>query len=84
MTMGDWKAELDRYLAYQRADILTGKGKISRESADEKVDREYKKYLAHNPEIAPVDKDYFRALSREVKRLEGNGDEAEEGQHRGG
>lgn len=34
MTMSDWKVELDRYLTYQRADILQGRGTVSRKSAD--------------------------------------------------
>lgn len=65
----DWKAELDRYLTYQRADILEGCGSTSRKSADEKVNREYKKYQDHHHEITNVDEDYFKALSRDIKRL---------------
>jgi hypothetical protein len=71
MTMSDWKAELDRYLTYQRADILEDKGVVSRKNADEKADREYAKYQAEHHEITAVDEDYFRALSRDIKRLEG-------------
>jgi len=69
MTMADWKAELDRYLTFQRADILTGKGRISRKSADEKVELEYKKYRTKRPEITKVDEDYFKALSKSSKQL---------------
>jgi hypothetical protein len=71
MTMTDWKTELERYLTYQRADILQGKGKISRKSAEEKIDKEYQKYQEVKPEIAQVDEDYFRVLKGEVKRLKG-------------
>jgi hypothetical protein len=71
MTMADWKAELNRYLTYQRADILEGHGMVSRKSANGKVDREYKKHQIEHREIAAVDEDYFKALSADIKRLEG-------------
>lgn len=71
MTMADWKAELERYLTYQRADILQGKGKISRKSAEVKIDVEYQKYQELKPEVAQVDEDYFRVLEGELKRLGG-------------
>jgi hypothetical protein len=71
MTMSDWKAELDRYLTYQRADILEGRGAVSRRSADEKANREYAKYQTSHHEITRVDEDYFKALSQEVKGLTG-------------
>ena len=72
MTMEDWKAELDRYLTYQRADILEGLGKISRKNADERIENEYRKFQENNHEIAMVDEDYFKALSNDIKRLEGD------------
>jgi hypothetical protein len=72
MAMDDWKAELDRYLAYQRADILNGRGTVSRKSVEEKVDEEYQKYQGCHHEITAVDEDYFRALTGDIKRLEGN------------
>lgn len=74
MTMSDWKAELDRFLTYQRADILEGKGTISRKAADEKVDSEYAKYQEANHEVTAVDEDYFKALNKDIKRLEGEHD----------
>ncbi|MFT8670027.1 MAG: RhuM family protein [Liquorilactobacillus hordei] len=75
MTMADWKAELDRYLSYQRADILEGKGTISRKNANIKVDKEYEKYQEKHHEIAKVDEDYFKALSSNMKRLKGDKNE---------
>ncbi|MGX7198186.1 RhuM family protein [Enterococcus olivae] len=71
MTMADWKSELDRYLAYQRADILEGRGTVSRKNANKKVDDEYKKYQESNHEITKVDEDYFKALSQDIQRLKG-------------
>ncbi|MDR1272271.1 MAG: virulence RhuM family protein [Clostridiales Family XIII bacterium] len=70
MTMSDWKAELDRYLTYQRADILEGRGSVSRKSADEKANREYEKYQTTHHEITSVDEDYFKTLTQDFKRLE--------------
>lgn len=72
MAMSGWKAELDRSLACQRADIPEGKGAASRKSADEKADREYAEYQGAHHEAAAVDKDYFRALSRGAKRVTGS------------
>lgn len=69
MTMEDWKNELERYLTYQRADILKGKGKISRETANSKVDSEYEMFKKENHEITQVDMDYFEALNQGVKRI---------------
>ena len=71
MTMADWKEELDRYLRYQRAEILQGKGLVSRKSADDKAKKEYEKYQATHHEITRVDEDYFHALTGEINRLEG-------------
>lgn len=71
MTMADWKSELDRYLAYQRADILEGRGTVSRKNANKKVGDEYKKYQGSNHEITKVDEDYFKALSQDIQRLKG-------------
>ena len=71
MIMEDWKAELERYLTYQRADILQGKGKISRKFANKKIDVEYQKYQEVKPEIAQVDEDYFKALTSDLKLMRG-------------
>jgi hypothetical protein len=69
MTMSDWKAELDRYLSYQRADILKGRGSISRKNANGKVEHEYEKYQETHHEITRVDEDYFKVLNQDMKRL---------------
>ncbi|AYW44487.1 RhuM family protein [Tetragenococcus koreensis] len=72
MTMADWKEELDRYLTYQRADILEGRGSVSRRSANDKIDKEYEKYQIEHHEITKVDEDYFKALTNDIKHLKGN------------
>ncbi|WP_165006506.1 RhuM family protein [Neisseria yangbaofengii] len=70
MTMADWQAELDRYLTFQRADILQDKGKISRETAEAKADAEYQKYRQSHTLISKVQTDYFNALNHQLKTLE--------------
>ena len=42
--MKDWEGELDRILEFNRKAILSGKGKISREKAEQKALEEYTKY----------------------------------------
>lgn len=69
MTMEDWKLELNRYLSYQRADILQGRGSVSRNMANSKVDSEYEKYKKVHHEITQVDKDYFKALTQEINQI---------------
>ncbi len=69
MTMTDWASELNRYLEFQRADILEGHGTISRESANQKADEEYEKYKSGNHEITEVDKAFFEALKGDAKKL---------------
>lgn len=44
MKMNDWVQELDNQILLNRRKILEGKGKISREEAIEKVDKEFKIY----------------------------------------
>lgn len=67
MTMNDWKSELDRYLDFQRVDILQNKGKVSRDTVNRKIDTELKQYRELNQEIHQVDTDYFNALSNQAK-----------------
>lgn len=73
MTMADWQTELNRYLEFQRAEILEGYGKISRKLADQKADEEYEKYKAENHEITAVDQAFFEALKDDVKKLKKGG-----------
>lgn len=44
MKMNDWVQELDNQILLNRRKILEGKGKISREEAIEKVEKEFKIY----------------------------------------
>lgn len=69
MTMADWQAEIDRYLDYQRADILKNKGAVSRQTANLKVDQAYEHYQKNHHEVTQVDEDYFKALKNEIHQL---------------
>ena len=69
MTMADWKAELDRYLGYQRADILQGKGRISRQQAEQKISSEYTAWQQTHHEITRADHDFVKALSHNAKQI---------------
>ena len=44
MYMKDWKEEVDKVLSLRHYDILTRKGKISKEEADKKAENEYEKF----------------------------------------
>lgn len=44
MSMQDWLNETDRFLANNRRNVLEGKGHISREAAEKKVDAIYKEF----------------------------------------
>ena len=69
MTMADWKEELDRYLTYQRADILKGKGNVSRKTAEGKIKNELEKYLEQNIPVETVDRDFVEVLNKKVKEI---------------
>lgn len=44
MHMSDWVSALDEFLRFERADILTGSGKISHALAVQKAHKEYEKF----------------------------------------
>jgi len=69
MTMNDWQNELDRYLTYQRADILQSKGQVSREQANQKVEDEYEKFKQENHEVTLVDQAFFQALEQQAQKM---------------
>lgn len=71
MRMIDWKNELDRQLKYLNREILTDKGKISREQAIKKANAEYDKY--RKKEFENYESDFDRAvkdLTKEVKKIQ--------------
>ena len=71
MTMADWKEELNRYLTYQRAEILEGKGKITRKTAEQKIESELSKNRIASPIIETVDRDFVEVLSKKAKEMKG-------------
>ena len=72
MHMTDWVKELERFIVYQEMPVLEGKGKITREEADEKVELEYNKYRIKNKdELTPVEQDFLETINRTYKLLEG-------------
>ena len=42
--LADWKAKLDDFLRFNERGVLPDAGKVSRESADEKAEREYERF----------------------------------------
>jgi|GEM_PF-4866442 len=69
MTMADWKEEFDRYLTYQQADILDEKGKVSRKTAENKIDIELEKYSENNAFIESADRDFVEVLTKKIKKI---------------
>lgn len=68
MTMHDWCVHVDDILKATGEDLLSGKGSISREQMQDKVDVEYKKYCQKT--LSQVEKDYLneiKALERKAK-----------------
>jgi len=68
-TILNWKEELDRYLTYQRADILEGKGEISRKTAENKIQDELEKYLKKNTLTERIDRDFVEVLNQKAKKI---------------
>jgi len=60
MTMSNWTEELDRHLASNRRDVLTDRGRISKEQAFEKATAEFEIYRAR--EMAQLVSDFDRAV----------------------
>jgi hypothetical protein len=60
MKMADWVSELDTHLAANRRELLTGKGKISRQQAIEKAEKEFEKYRAREMQL--LESDFDRAV----------------------
>ena len=66
MHMSDWIEALDEFLKFERADILSGAGKISHALAVQKAHKEYEIYDA-NRQIAiskDLDKDLLDILNK--------------------
>jgi len=62
LTMSDMSVNVDRFLNFNKFEILKGKGKISKKEADEKALKEYSEYN----KIQPLESDFDKI----VKKLE--------------
>ncbi len=60
MRMKDWVEYIDKYTKEYGEGVLNGAGKISREAAIKKVDREWEKYKINT--LSPVEKDYLNSI----------------------
>ncbi|WP_037585204.1 RhuM family protein [Stenoxybacter acetivorans] len=69
MTMSDWIAEVDRFLSYQREEILNHKGTVSRAQVEQKIEQEYLKYRAQHPDISAVEQDYAQAMKKVLQEV---------------
>lgn len=68
MTMKDWVKELDKFVKLYGKGILEGKGKISKKEAEEKAEKEYRKYQIKT--LSPVEKDYLESIKKIEKKVE--------------
>jgi hypothetical protein len=66
MTMSGWIAKLDEMIAFSGAALLAGKGKVSREQANEKADKEFAEY--RQAEMLEYESDYDRAIKELVEK----------------
>jgi len=71
MTMQDWINKLDEFLTFNKKEILTHAGKISREMANEHVEIEYGKYKEKSrDELTPVEQAYLESIHDAYRLLE--------------
>ena len=70
MTMVDWATKLDGLLSLNEMEILTHKGKISKELAEKKAKAEYHKYDEKRRQQEIIDSDIeFAKEIEEIKRI---------------
>lgn len=65
MTMKDWVVEADRYLEYNRKEILEHAGKISHEMAKKKANEIWDEQKI----LTPVEKDFLKSVQSEAKKI---------------
>ena len=73
MTMANWIDEVDRQLLGNRRDLLTSKGKVSREQAISKAEKEFKIYRER--EMKQLESDFDRAVKQLTLKDVGNDEE---------
>ncbi|MFZ3170488.1 MAG: RhuM family protein [Carboxydocellales bacterium] len=70
MYMQDWIVKLDDFLRLSESEILTHKGRISSEDAEQKARLEYEKYKERiKNEFSTVERDFLQTIERVEKKL---------------
>ncbi|MEO5923265.1 MAG: virulence RhuM family protein [Bryobacteraceae bacterium] len=67
----DWEARLDDFLRFNEREVLTNLGKMSREAASSKAEREYETFAARRRELVETqaEADPLKQLDQEIKKL---------------
>ena len=67
----DWKSKLDEFLRFNERNILPNAGKVSRETAGEKAEREYRRFSARRRAQAEehAEADTLKELEAQMKKL---------------
>ena len=69
MSMKDWVEGVDSFLKFYKYPVLHGKGKISREKADEIAKEAYKKYRPIQDKLYKSDYDKFEEKAELIKKI---------------
>ena len=69
MTMHDWDMTVNDYLTFRHRQILQGKGHVSHETMEQKVQQEYEVYHARRLAMPPEDLDGSAALPEGISLL---------------
>jgi len=69
--LADWKTKLDEFLRFNERGVLPDAGKVSREAADKKAEREYERFAERRrSEVeAQAERDAIRQLEATAKKL---------------
>jgi hypothetical protein len=69
-TMKEFAKSVDKFLGFNEYKILDGKGRISKEKADQKALAEYKKFNKHQPIESDFDKEVKKILNKKKDESE--------------
>jgi len=69
MSMKDWVEGVDSFLKFYKYPVLDGKGKISREKADEIAKEAYIKYRPIQDKLYKSDYDKFEEKAELIKKI---------------
>lgn len=70
--LNDWRTKLDDFLRFNERDVLPDAGKVSREAADDKAEREYERFSERRRAAieAEAERETFGELEDTAKKLE--------------